>query len=145
LTRRRSRGLHPLNLKSLTNHGLSWIESGSLFESQINLHQNLINSAKPASNCSMLWIAWTGLIAGFRRGSSKRCPPGENQGEMRRSAQRQRMPVTKPVSPVRPAGDRRSLKDAASALGVSYWTAPHSYQKAFLKSLMAAEEIGAAA
>ncbi|HWE48317.1 MAG TPA: hypothetical protein VG273_00910 [Bryobacteraceae bacterium] len=44
--------------------------------------------------------------------------------EMRRSAQRPRMPVTKPVSAVRqPNGDRRSLKDAASALGVSYWTA----------------------
>jgi hypothetical protein len=43
--------------------------------------------------------------------------------EMRRSAQRQPIPVTKPASPVRPAGGRRSLKDAASALGVSYWTA----------------------
>jgi hypothetical protein len=43
--------------------------------------------------------------------------------EMRRSAQHQPMPVTKPASTVRPAGGRRSLKDAASALGVSYWTA----------------------
>ena len=31
-----------------------------------------INSAKLACSCWMLWIAATGLIAGFKRGSSQR-------------------------------------------------------------------------
>jgi hypothetical protein len=43
--------------------------------------------------------------------------------EMRRSNQPLSPPVNEPVSSVRPAGGRRSLKDAASELGVSYWTA----------------------
>jgi hypothetical protein len=43
--------------------------------------------------------------------------------EMRRSAQRQLLPAVEQASSIRPAGDRRSLKDAAYELGVSYWTA----------------------
>jgi hypothetical protein len=43
--------------------------------------------------------------------------------EMRRSAQSPSLPVTEQSPSVRPIGGRRSLKDAAYELGVSYWTA----------------------
>jgi hypothetical protein len=43
--------------------------------------------------------------------------------EMRRSAQRYLPPVADPIPSARAAVGRRSLKEAAAELGVSYWTA----------------------
>jgi hypothetical protein len=59
----------------------------------------------------------SGTFAMKKERFEKRCE------EMRRSAQRLLPTVAEPVPTIRAAVGRRSLKEAAAELGVSYWTA----------------------